>query len=815
MTISGVLKAFALILALTGLSACDSAEERAQKHFESGMLLIQAGDIDRALVEFRNVFQLNGSHREARLAYAEAERGRGNLREAYGQYLRLVEQYPDDLDGLRALSEIATQAGEWKEAERHLTAGLADYPDDLRLQAARVAADYGQASIAGNEAKMAAAAKAASALLPKIPESVLLNGVQIDNNLRLQDYPGALKAVDAAITVMPEDTGLYAVRISTLAAMGDEAGVESGLKDMVARFPDDQGISDGLVRWYLSKDNIDAAEAFLRSRIDRSDQDPVQTLVLIRFLSDHRGLQAALAELDEVIKVNPNPVFTSSRAGLKFDLGQRDEAVADMEAILKDAESSDDTRKIKVGLAQMQVAIGNQVAARALVEEVLAEDEGNIEALKLKASWLILGDETGEAITALRKALEQNPRDSSVMTLMAQAYERDGNRDLMREMLQLAVNSSNSAPDESMRFAQFLMSDNQDVAAEDVLIDALRLAPHTPALLGLLGDVYVRIKDWPRAEAVAAELEGLAAPETVAAATGLRAAIFAGQEKTDAAISYLQGLVDQGAGGLAPKIAIIRAHLAKGDTAKAQAYADELLAENPDDPSLKFIAASVWGETGDTARSETAYRELLEEDPTRLQVWMALFRSVGADPDRQDEARTVLDDAVTALPDAAELQWAKAGLLERGGDVAGAIAVYETLYAKDSSNLIIANNLASLLSTHYDDAENLDRAEKIARRLRESTVPPYQDTYGWIAFRRGNLSEALPALEQAAAALTDDPQVQYHLGMTYLSLNRDAEGLSQFNKALALVKEDDQRPFVRQIRAEVAKLAAKGVTADN
>ena len=194
---------------------------------------------------------------------------------------------------------------------------------------------------------------------------------------------------------------------------------------------------------------------------------------------------------------------------------------------------------------------------------------------------------------------------------------------------------------------------------------------------------------------------------------------------------------------------------------------------------------------------------------------MALFRSVGSDPARQDEAGKVLEDAVTALPDAAELQWARAGLLERGGDVAGAIAVYEALYAKDSSNLIIANNLASLLSTHFDDAESLERAERIARRLRDSTVPPYQDTYGWIEFRRGHLDEALPAVESAAAALTDDPQVQYHLGMIYVALNRDAAALEQFDKALALVKEDDRRPFVTKSRAEVAKLAAKGVTKDN
>ena len=34
------------------LAACDTAEERAEKHFQSGIELLEAGDIRRALVEF-------------------------------------------------------------------------------------------------------------------------------------------------------------------------------------------------------------------------------------------------------------------------------------------------------------------------------------------------------------------------------------------------------------------------------------------------------------------------------------------------------------------------------------------------------------------------------------------------------------------------------------------------------------------------------------------------------------------------------------------------------------------------------------------
>ena len=66
------------------LTACDTAEERAQKHFEKALVLLEEGDVDRAIVEFRNVFKLNGHHKDARISYAQVQEDRGNLQEAYG-----------------------------------------------------------------------------------------------------------------------------------------------------------------------------------------------------------------------------------------------------------------------------------------------------------------------------------------------------------------------------------------------------------------------------------------------------------------------------------------------------------------------------------------------------------------------------------------------------------------------------------------------------------------------------------------------------------------------------------------------------------
>ena len=141
------LKTFFLIALLT-LSACDSAEERAEKYYQSGMTLLEAGDVDRALVELRNVFKLNGQHKEARLTYARIQRGRGALQESYSQYLLIVEQYPDTLEARIALAEMAIDGGSWEEAARHGRAAQTAAPTEASVRAVVAALDYRDAVVA-------------------------------------------------------------------------------------------------------------------------------------------------------------------------------------------------------------------------------------------------------------------------------------------------------------------------------------------------------------------------------------------------------------------------------------------------------------------------------------------------------------------------------------------------------------------------------------------------------------------------------------------------------------------------------------------
>lgn len=800
---------FALVVAttITLLSACDTAQERAERYYQSGLQYLAAGEVDRALVEFRNVFKLNGEHREARLAYAEAERARGNLREAYSQYLRLIEQYPNDPVGLKALAELSVDNGQWDDALKYVEAALKLAPDDLSLQATQLLTQYGRAVEQADTGRLIDIVKQAQVLKAKAPDSLTLYKIIIDDLIRSQSLDKALEELNAAIKIAPKEKILYAQRLSVNAALGDNAAVEAGLIEMVKTFPDAPEMPEALLRWYLAQKDLDKAEAYLRSRVDPASDDTTPRVALVQFLGQYRGPEAALKELDDAIAAGKSvSIFRSARAGFHFDQGDRDSAIAEMEEILKDVPEGDEARMIKVALARMQLANGNSVAARALVEEVLAEDSGNVEATKLKATWLILGDEASEAVTLLRDAVDQNPRDASLMTLMAQAYEREGNRDLMRDMLSQAVQASGRAPQESLRYAQLLASEDKLLLAEGVLIDALRIAPGDATLLVPLGQLYVQLQDWPRADTVARELESLQEPALASDIASIRAAILNGQQKADDALSYLQSLASGDGAQLDAKIAVLRNHMENGRVAEALAYSKILVDENPDNLDLQYIYAAVQATAGESDAAEKGFRAVLEKDPTRTAAWMALFRGVYSDPARRAEAATIIDEALAAVPTSGELRWAKAGLLEANGDIDGAIAIYEALYTENSANPIVANNLSSLLSNYRTDADSLKRAEVIARRLRGSNVPPYQDTYGWIAYLNGDFPTAVSELEKAAAGLPEDPVVQYHFGMALVATGQKDKAAQQFEAALALVPADDSRDFAISARKELEKL---------
>jgi tetratricopeptide (TPR) repeat protein len=261
-----LIPALVLVTSMLFLSACDSAEERAEKHYQSAILLMSEGDVDRAIVELRNAFNLDSGHINARRTLAEIQFERGNRQGAYRQYLALAETYPDDLDSRIMLSEMAFVSGSWDEFDRHGEQAAKLAPDNPRVDVIALVRAY-RAAISDDDATTRRnLGIKADGMLADQPENVLLRNTLIDNALREQDFTRALAEIDWMIKFEPTNSQYYQERLRVFAMLGDMTGVEAQLREMMNVFPEDPAHLETLIRFYVSRNNLDAAEGVLRDR---------------------------------------------------------------------------------------------------------------------------------------------------------------------------------------------------------------------------------------------------------------------------------------------------------------------------------------------------------------------------------------------------------------------------------------------------------------------------------------------------------------------------------------------------------------------
>ncbi|KIC45493.1 hypothetical protein RA28_10445 [Ruegeria sp. ANG-S4] len=789
------------------LAGCEDSEERAERHLQSAVELLAAGDTERAIVELRNVVKFDVDHKEGRLLLAQTLAKQGDVQDSISQFLRLAEQYPDFLIVRTALTRMMLEINAWEEAEHHgrFARDLAsEDPDVIFLNAVL---DYRESLLTGDMSGLTKPSAIARQHVAMSPDNLLAWRLLIDHALAKEDTAEALRRANQALTHLPHVYELHLSKLHVLSERRDVGGIRDALMDMMAQFPQDPQARNMLLSWYLEQRDLEGAEAYLRELAAAPGAAADQNLQVVNFLKRTRGNEAARAEVDRLVANDPEAVeYLAMRAVLDFEDGETASAISRMKQLLDGAEPSENTSNLKVNLARMLVSSRQVQEARSWVDGALTDTPGHVEALKMRAAWQIEDDLPEEAILTLRTAQANAPRDPDIMVLMGQAHERAGARELAGERYALAVEASERAPSESLRYATFLLQDGRFDVAETVLADALKVAPAHVDLIATMAEVQLRNQNWNHVSRLIRQLRAQERPSAVAAADQIETAFLLQQRRTQDALAFLGDLAAADENNTAALADLINTLVQSDNAELAQAILTERMQQDPDNATLKFFRAGLHIIEGEEDLAEAGYRGLLSEDPANFRALRQLSRLLVAQ-EREEDLTKVIDAAVATQPGSLLPRLLKAEQLERLQDFDGAIELYEGLYADDSGNLIFANNLASLITTHRDDTTSLSRAYTIARRLRGSDVPAFQDTYGWIVFRRGNHSEALDHLKNAAIGLPNNPLVHYHLGEVYLALGRTDDAYRVLNKALTL-SANQTFPQLERTREILSTLSA-------
>src|SRR6185369_16913441 len=126
-----------------------------------------------------------------------------------------------------------------------------------------------------------------------------------------------------------------------------------------------------------------------------------------------------------------------------------------------------------------------------------------------------------------------------------------------------------------------------------------------------------------------------------------------------------------------------------------------------------------------------------------------------------------------------------AAVYEKDQNYTAARDAYEKLLAINSNNTLALNNLAVIYAERLDQ---VDKALDLAKRARTNVPnnPNLADTLGWVMFRKGDFRNALPLLQEGAAKLPENPEVQYHLAMAQYMMGDEAAAKTGLQKAVQL-----------------------------
>jgi len=125
-------------LALTALVACDNAEERADGHYKRGLELVEAGELDKAELEFKNALQLAPEALEPRLEFARLMLKQNNVNGTLGNYLKIIDLDPTLLEPRLVIGRLLLAIDTAASVE-HINRALEIAPDDLEARGLQAA----------------------------------------------------------------------------------------------------------------------------------------------------------------------------------------------------------------------------------------------------------------------------------------------------------------------------------------------------------------------------------------------------------------------------------------------------------------------------------------------------------------------------------------------------------------------------------------------------------------------------------------------------------------------------------------------------
>lgn len=722
-------------LAMTGCG--QSPEARAARYVQRGKEHFAARDYQRALLAFRNAIK-------ARPSAAEPHYELGLT------FLAL-----DDTNSAAACFQTASRL---------------DRTDIRpRLKLAELMAQSRDLVSVGEAAELAREVLAAS---PDNPDALSVIGLA---ELRLGNTEAAVEHLTAAVRKHPAHAGLSINLARSRAALKDMAGAEQALRAGIAAAPASVELRAALGDLYLSAGSPGQAEEQYRQVLALSPNNAGSMFALANLQLQNGRKAEAEQTLKNLSSIRSNP-YRMSYATYLFEQGKRDPAIRELETI---AAEEPENRAVRLALVNAYSGAGRVKDAAAVVEKMLNKSPHDTEALLQRGKLALSAGDFARSEADLRKVLELRPDSSEGYYLLGRLHVVRGDTQSAKQALADALRLDPRLTAARVELAQALIASGGSATAVKLLDEAPEqdkaslpvMLQRNWALLGagrrteagegvetilkagripeaLLQKAALQLDSRQFPAARASLEEALKATPDDARILTFLARAYAGMNQADAGIERISAHVN-----LRPNASHLRAFLgrlllAQGKYAEARRSFQAALAASPAPAAVELDLADLDAREGQLASARQRLLKLAAQD-------------------RDGSVHTRLGEIESLL-----------------GNPAGAIQHYRTALALNARQPKALNNLAYLLSESQGAHDEALRYAQQAKELAPDN-PGFDDTLGWIYFRKGVYSLAVRHLQDAVRR-EPSARRKYHLAMAYLKGGDVVRGRTTLEAALKL-----------------------------
>lgn len=749
------------VLAVFVFMGCDwtSPEAKRAKHQERAAAYFEKGQLQEALIEYRNVTQADPTNADAyyRMALIHLKLGgRTNIQRAFAELSRSLELNHINRDAQIKLSELYLLGNEPAKAREHAESILVSAPQDK--------------------------------------EALVIRGRSLINEKRYQDGVAELRK---ALALDPQNVGIYLELSRAYFLAKDLAAAEDILQQGLTTNPRSTEIILAMGDFRLATGKPDLAEAAYKQIVETAPENEGAQIRLAGFYQRTNKLAETEGTLQKWASAYPQDERPHIHLGDFYNwLGVRDKALTSYRHA---TELNAGSVVARDKLISLHLDAGNVSEAEPRVKAILDKNSSDLVGRFFNARILLIKGNIDEATSLFQALIKDEPQFAPAHYFQGVAYLKKRQPSQARGAFTQAVKLNPAMPEARTSLAELLLAEGSlDLALEHAQA-AIQLNPRNVQAAVIAGDAYLRKGDLAKSQKV---YEAIAKALPKEPLGPYRLGLVAHAEKNDArALAHFEEALAIKPVAIEPvtQIALIKVTQGKPDEARERVIRQ--LEAAPTSPFLYNLLGQLWMAGNDTGRAETAFKKAIDLDNSLLQAYMNLGQ-VYFLSGKTDQAVKEYEAVLVKDPQAIQAQMMLGIIHANRKEYDQAKSRYEKILGINPRFAPAANNLAWLL---VEQGGNLDMALNYAQTAREQKPddPSIADTMGWLYYKKNAYLLASSLLKEAVEKLPTNPVVRFHLGMAQYKNGDNAGAKQSLQSALKLSQDFAGAEEARKILSEL------------